>query len=359
MKAVLLSPVILSASCMHTDALIIGHAPGAGTDSNTDTAANEGDIDADTDADTDSDTDTDSDSDTDTDTDTTGAGGFAVLVAESPYGDHVDPSAWGGILQFTVAEPGAPLVPAPGIDADELHEPFGLAWSETTGELFVGNRYGEGTVDGVAGSVQRFAYDAKTRTFTANGEITGNGLDAVHEVSFDPVTNELFAANHGGGISRFVIDAAGSVANGTLASGDMRGVVVSPGGTKVWVASFDRSVHEFDIATGAELGHVRTGSDATLETLTIKDGMLYGVGGSSVGIYRLRIDAKDELTYVDSIDATDPISVAFSPDGTEMYTAAHPDGLIERFVHEEKTDTWVFLDSIDTGTALGSIIVVE
>src|SRR6185503_11230666 len=66
MRFMLLSPAILCASCMQTDALIIGHAPSATGDSDADTAANVGDTDADTDTDT----------DTDSDTDTSDDGGF-------------------------------------------------------------------------------------------------------------------------------------------------------------------------------------------------------------------------------------------------------------------------------------------
>ena len=59
-------------------------------------------------------------------------------------------------------------------------------------------------------------------------EITGNGLDGVHQVAFSPTTGELFAANQGNGISRFVFDNAGTpAANGTIGSGTTRGVFVA------------------------------------------------------------------------------------------------------------------------------------
>jgi formylglycine-generating enzyme required for sulfatase activity len=149
---------------------------------------------------------------------------FDLVVTGTPRGpDNHDPGIWRGVRHYVVAEDGAALVAATGIGAGALHDPYGLAYRASSRELFVGNRHGNVAADGVAGSIQRFVYDSGTHTFTANGEITGNGLDGVHQLAFSPDTGELFAANVGSGISRFMFDASGAASpNGDRERHDAR-----------------------------------------------------------------------------------------------------------------------------------------
>jgi hypothetical protein len=291
----------------------------------------------------------------------TGRKGFVLLATETPSGAPAV-GWWGGIFQFRVAASGAPFEPIPGLDASEVHDPWGLAWRAASGEVFVGNRHGNTAADGVAGSVQRFLYDPYARTLTPNGGVTGNDLDAVHQVGFDPVTGELFAANLGGGLSRFVFDAGGEmVANGTLTAGrgSMRGVAVADSGATVWASTADRFVRPIDLATGSQLPFVTTAVGAVVHNLAVHDGQLYAGGVSSNAIHRFDIGPDDGLTLVESIGATFPIAVAFSPDGLEMYSSGHDRSVIERFAYDEIGDTWTYVETFDVGTSIGSLLVIE
>jgi len=72
----------------------------------------------------------------------------------------------------------------PGIPAARVRDPAGLAFPASSSEVFVGNRHGNNSADGVAGSISRFLYDRATRSFTATGTISGNGLAGVHQLNF-------------------------------------------------------------------------------------------------------------------------------------------------------------------------------
>ncbi len=343
----LFSLSILCVSCgVRTDVLIVGGGDDATPTDDTSTV-------------TDTATDTGGgDSEPDSATEPELAGTRALLVTESPYGSNPDPSTWGGVRRYTFGESGALLKPATGIDADALHDPWGLAWRETSQELFVGNRHGNFAVDGVVGSIQRFVYDSEANTFAPNGTITGDELAEVHQLSFDPSTGELFAANGERGISRFTFDGNGvAVSNGTVQSGTTRGVVVSPGGRKVWATSATEYVRQFDIGTWSERTPVGTEKGAVLQNLAIHDGLLYAPGFTTNAIYRFRIDAKDDLLLLDSIAATSPVCVTFSRDGRRMYAAGPT--MIERFAFDEETETWVFVEAVASDTSLGSMVVLE
>ena len=54
-------------------------------------------------------------------------GGRILLVTESPYGTNPDPETWGGVLRYDLGEDGALLAPVTGIDAQHVHDPWGLA----------------------------------------------------------------------------------------------------------------------------------------------------------------------------------------------------------------------------------------
>jgi len=306
---------------------------------------------------------TDTETDTETDTDApTPEEEFALLVTESPPGpDNQDPANWGGVLQYTFVESGAPLVPATGIDATELHDPAGLGFRSVSEEMFVGNRHGSISVDGVAGSIHRFVYDPDARTFAASGEITGNGLGAVHQLAFDPATGELFAANYTTGISRFIFDASGAaLPNGVIGAGTMRGVTVAPSGTRLYATSAGDDIRQFDLTTGAELPATFVETGAALHFLALHGDELYVAAFSTGRIHRFAVAADDSLTLIDSVDASQPVSIAFSEDGLEMFTAGHKDSdVIQRFAYDATNDTWTLTETVDAGSSLGALLVLE
>jgi len=285
-------------------------------------------------------------------------GGRILLVTESPYGTNPDPETWGGVLRYDLGEDGALLAPVTGIDAHHVHDPWGLAWREESQELFVGNRQGnfQGNDDGAA--IQRFLYDPEINAFVLNGTIADDELSEVHQIELDPESGELFAANGGLGIARFTFDDQGSAAsNGTLAIGTARGVIMSPGGRKLWVTSATDSVRQFDVGTWNELAPVATEDGAMLQNLTVHDGLLYVPGYTSNAIYRFRIAEDDDLVLLDAIEATSPVCVAFSRDGERMYSSG--DGAIERFAYDDENEAWTFVEAAPSPHALGSMVVLE
>lgn len=178
-----------------------------------------------------------------------------VLITQSPPGPtNGDPATWGGVLQFQVS--------------------------------------GDG---GTSGSVSRFAYTRSTHAFTALPEITGNGLDGVHQVAFSPTTGELFAANQNNGISRFTFDA--------------------------------RSLR-------------RARRQAPLRL----DGRQHDPPVRSRDRYRAhRRHAADE---------------GHAADGGEMYVTGHrTSDLVQRYLHDASTDTWIPNGTMDLGTSLGGIVI--
>ncbi|MBV8760374.1 MAG: hypothetical protein JO257_23985 [Deltaproteobacteria bacterium] len=200
-----------------------------------------------------------------------------VLITQSPPGPtNTDPATWGGVLQFQVAGDGTSLVAGTGIAKTSVEDPVSLAFKSATSEVFVGNRHGNNAADGTAGSISRFAYVQSTHALTARPEITGNGLDGVHQVAFSPTTGELFAANQGNGVSRFTFDAAGTpVANGMIGSGTTRGVFVAPDGKRLYVSTASNVIRQFDLATGNELTAVTLQTTGNLHFFAIRTGELY------------------------------------------------------------------------------------
>ena len=93
------------------------------------------------------------------------------------------------------------------ITGNGLNNPHGMAVS-ASGELFVVNAFGN--------SVSRFVFDA-AGSATANGVITGNGMSTPIGAAFSP-WGELFVASQGAGtVSRFTFNAQGvASANGGI-----------------------------------------------------------------------------------------------------------------------------------------------
>ena len=284
-----------------------------------------------------------------------------ILVAQSPGGPaNGDPATWGGVLQYQVTGDGSALVAGTGIPKTQLEDPVDLLFRPATHELLVSNRHGNNAADGVPGSISRFHYDQASHAFTATGEITGNSLAGVHQVAISPTTGELFAANVNGPISRFTFDGTGAaVANGSLPLAAVRGVLVSPDGTRLYASSADALIHQFDLATGAELAPITVANGGELHFFAIRDGDLY-VGGLSDGaVHRYRIGAGGALAFVQDIAADSPVSVAFSADGLEMFVTGHKTSdLLDRFRYDAPTDSWIKTDAIDQGASLGGIAIL-
>ena len=297
------------------------------------------------------------------------AGGFMVLVAEAPPGPFIAQSLWQGVLAYTIAAPGAPMVAATGIDKSLVADPAALAFRAKSNELLVGNRHGVNAPDGVPGDIARFVYDRAAGTFTPHGTITGNGLRAVDSILYVPETDEIFVANFpypdsAPSISRFSFDAAGNaVPKGTIGAGTAGGVAISPDGKRLYVTTggvASNAIRQFDLSNNAAaLPDFMVTGPPRLFNMAVHNGLLYVAAVDASKIYRLTIGATDDLTLKDSIAADGAVSLAFSPDGTEMFTAAHlTSEFIDRFSHNAADDTWTSAAKVMTPSSLGSILVL-
>jgi hypothetical protein len=298
-----------------------------------------------------------------------GSAGFMVLVSAAPPGPFIAQNLWEGVLAFKVAGPGAPLVPATGIDKSLVADPVALAFRASSSELFVGNRHGVNAADGVPGSISRFVYDRAAGTFTAHGTITGNSLRAVDQILFVPGTGEMLAANFtypdsGPAISRFTFDADGNaVPNGTLAAGPAGGVAIAPDGKRLYLTTgglASSAIRLFDLSNGgAPLPDVTIAGAPRLFNMAVRSGLLYVAAVDVSKVYRLTIGPSDDLTLKDSVVADGAASMAFSPDGSEMFTAAHlTSEFIDRFSYDAAGDTWTSTTKVMTSSSLGGIVVL-
>ena len=283
-----------------------------------------------------------------------------VLITQSPPGPtNGDPTTWGGVLQFEVSGDGSALVASTGIAKTSVEDPVGLWFEPKSSVVFVGNRHGNNAADGTAGSISRFAYAFDTHALTALPEITGNGLDGVHQIALSPTTGELFAANVNNGISRFSFDAAGNaVAAGTISDGAARGVCVAPDGKRLYVSTAANVIRQFDLVTGDELTPITLQTTATLHFFAVRKGELYVAALDDNKVYRFSLDADDNPTMVQAVDASAPVGVAFSADGGEMYVTGHrTSDLLQRYLYDPGTDTWMPNGTMDLGTSLGGVVI--
>ncbi|MEP6864516.1 MAG: WD40 repeat domain-containing protein [Deltaproteobacteria bacterium] len=284
-----------------------------------------------------------------------------IFVTQTPPGpQNADPANWSGVLQLSVRGDFAPLVMETGVAKTELADPAGIAFRSTSSELFVGNRHGNNAADGVAGTVSRRRYTQGTHALVVEPDITGNGLSGVHQVTFSPTSGEMFAANFGGGVSRFTFDADGvPVANGMISDGTTRGVLVTPDGSRLFVTNANNRIRSFDLATGTEVGTTTLSSSGVLHYLAYRLGDVYVAALADNMVYRYHLAANDDLTYVQAIAAESPVGVAFSADGAEMFVTGHQTvDLLQRYTYDAATDTWMSSGTMDLGSSLGGVVIV-
>lgn len=295
---------------------------------------------------------------------------FFVLVTQTPAGSP-PVAEWGGIYRYDVADTNVPAVMGQAIDKADVHDPLGLAFRKKSAELFVGNRHGNNAGDGVAGSISRFDYLAATETFVAKPqfEITGNGMGAISQIAFNPKEDELFAANccnGGNGISRFLIDDQGlATPNGSIPNTTLiNGLAVAPDGKRLYAvhggglpASY---IRQFELPSGNELAIVPIPGASGLHHMTIYGQDLFIGDVYAPGVFRYKIDANDDVQFVELIGASAPISAALSPDGRELFATGHKFGttsIIDRFLYSGMS--WMKTMDIMTPASNGGTVVFE
>lgn len=277
--------------------------------------------------------------------------GYHLLVAET-FAGSAPPSQWGGIRRYNFTGTGSAAVQGTGIAASALSDPAGLAFG-SNGELYVGNRHG----NAAASSINRFKYNANTDSYTANGVITGNSLFGTHGIGLSS-TGDIFASNVNGPISRF--SQVGNVVSpaGTMTSGATRDAFVSPDNQWVYVTEgTSGNLRKYNRATGTLANNFGIPSASGLHNGSWRGNELYLAAFSSGTIHRLVFDSNGNIASSSiALFSANCISLAFSPDGQEMYVAGHTNGMISRYLFGG--GSWNPNGTIQTGVNLGDIQVV-
>lgn len=276
---------------------------------------------------------------------------FHLLVTEAPQGNN-PPDKWSIVLRYDVVSTGGSATPGNGIDKSLLKDPAGLG-VRANGEILVGNRHGNSQV----GSISRFTYDAATDAYVPSGTVTGNGLFGVHEVTVSPISGELFAANVGGGVSRFLFPGDNPVPNGVLGSGSPRGIAISQDGKWAYVTFASSSVRRYDIANGAFTDFPISGA-SSLHFGCIRGDDLYFADIGAGKAFHMTLDSGGNIvSAVPVVTVSLAADVELSPDGLEMYVPSHGSGVVRRFLFN--AGNWVAIGDIPTGqVTLGTALAV-
>lgn len=278
---------------------------------------------------------------------------FQLIVSESLPGSNTNQNVWKGVRKFHLSGSGGVVGERPGIDKSQLSDAAGVTMAGQ--KLFVGNRHGNSG----AASVDRFSYDVNTDTFTKDLRITGNSLSGVHEVAVRP-GGELLAINVNNGFSRFLDSLGTPTANGTALSGTQaRGIYVNAADTFAYVAQgINSNLIRYNLANGQATSYsIPNGSGMHFGTWLGNDLVIASFNESR--IIRIPFDANGApLTPTILVQSTSALSVAFSPDGKEMYAGNHYTGLISRYLFDNTLQQWLPNGSFQSGTSFGDLAVL-
>ncbi len=275
---------------------------------------------------------------------------FQIVATIAPPGS-VAPADWKDALRFSLTGSGSVATPIVSIPNGDVHDPIGVAFRTPT-DLFVGNRGGNGFQ---AGSISRFVLSNGGLTATKVDEFSQAGLIGVHEIAFNPVTRELFAATVFDGIWRWKFDTNGVVsANGSFARGRAwRGVCIEPSGNFLYATAANGNVFRFRLngdgsVTELPAQNIPGASLLHFFGLAPISGEIYVCDYGSSKVYRLKVQADGSFTVFQAINSTNAIDCAFSPDAQELFVARHNSGGIDRFLYNSGSDTWTYTATIPT-----------
>jgi hypothetical protein len=286
---------------------------------------------------------------------------FELLVTQTPPGsvDITNPANWGGVLNYTLPSAQGAATPGTGIGSASLSDPSGLVHSESLGKLFVGNRKGN-TVDT---TVTRFDHVAGGG-FTNPNNFGVTGLQGIHQVALSPTTGELFVASFNNGIRRFTTPDATATDNGVIFSGaSMRGVAISPDGTRLFGTVASGVIRQYDLVNNLELTAFDLGPQgaSSLHFLRLRGSSeLYAADFGSDRVFAMDL-AANVLSNPTFFTSNDAISLAFSPDLSEMFVSTHQTStVIRRYTFDSGTDAWLASSAGDiaVGSSLGDIITI-
>lgn len=259
---------------------------------------------------------------------------YLVVAASTPPGSN--PAYDGPVLRFSMQGTGD-MQSIEELPPSLLSDPDGVTFDQF-GELFVGNRHGN--VGQGLGSISRFKFDG-CGGWRSNGQITGNGLEAVHQIAFSPTTGEMFAVNYiAGTVSRFRFDSERNpIANGILDAGAAfagGGLAVSPWGELFVVNAHAIRRIAFD-ADGAAIpnGTIPTGSGDGAGLLEFSNtGDLYYASFRENILLRCRFSESKEASCQGILSLSNLQAITITP-SDELLVAIHGSGGIARYLPDE------------------------
>ena len=283
-----------------------------------------------------------------------------MLITVSPPGpSNGNMATWGGVLQYQVAGDGADLIAGAGIATAMVHDPAGLAFRFQSSEIFVGNRHGNNSADGTAGSISRYTYTQGTH---ALDQSRGHHRKRPRRrPSGDVFTDDRRAVRRERRHWCFALHVRG---RGCCGRGDdrersnARRARIARRQTPVGVGRVERhpSVRS---RHGNELASVTLQTTGNLHYFAFRKRELYVAALGDNQVYRYTVDANDDLAFKQAIAASQPIGIAFSADGEEMFVTSHYNAdVIERYRYQASDDTWMSMGTINVSSSLGGIVIV-
>lgn len=275
---------------------------------------------------------------------------FQIVATETPP-FSIPPEQWKSVTRWSLTGSGSALTPLSSIPDGQVHDPIGVAFRTPT-DLFISNRAGNGFQ---AGTISRFTLTDGGATATKIDEFGQPGLIGPHEICFNPITRELFAAAVNDGIWRWTFDTQGHVsANGSFARGRAwRGVCIEPSGNYLYASAANGTVYRFQLngdGSVTELSgfNIPGANNLHFFGLGPVQGQIYVCDYGSGHAFRLQTHADGSLTVLQAVDSVQSIDCAFSPDGQEMFVARHNSGGIDRFSYSSGTDSWTYVSTVST-----------
>lgn len=282
---------------------------------------------------------------------------FQIVATQTPP-FSIPPDQWKSVTRWSLPGSTGVFSPLSSIPDGQVHDPIGVAFRTPT-DLFVSNRAGNGFQ---AGTISRFTLSNGGATATKIDEFGQPGLVGPHEIAFNPLNRELFAATVSNGIWRWTINPQGVVtANGNFALGRAwRGVCIEPTGSYLYASAASGTVYIFRLnsnGTVTELPsqNIPGASNLHFFSLGTVEGEIYVCDYGSNKVFRLVTNpTTGSFTVLQSINSTQSIDCAFSPDGNEMYVARHNSGGIDRFTFNSGSNSWTFA-STEATPSMGCI----
>jgi 6-phosphogluconolactonase (cycloisomerase 2 family) len=276
---------------------------------------------------------------------------FELIVTVSPPGSNTNPASWQPVKRFGFADTGAAPAVLDDIPNGQVFDPAGVVFRTGT-DFFIGNRHGN---NAGLGSISRFTLSSNGLIATPNGNFTTPGMIGVHELAISPTTGDLYAATVNDGIYRFTFDGGGQpVFASHFANGlQTRGVVVHPNGRYIYTTTHSNLIRVFHIEDDnsvTTLPSVAVPGASNLHFFCLgPSGDEFYVGDIDAGkVFRYSVLPGGGLVAKPPVVAPSPIDLAFSADGTEMFTGNHYQGGITRFTYTEATDSWSQSGTITT-----------